>query len=186
MSVWLIALDQTILAPALPVIASQVGRGKPSPNQLSLIALSSQYNALDQLAWIASAYFLTQTAFLLLYGQVLTVFDRKWTFIFAIAAFEVGSIICAAAPTVNVLIFGRAFAGVGAAGSVLLYLRKDVPKLVLTLPTPRPLPAPCAPASPHSTRLASFHPLRLAQHLRRGSLHHCRRDSPRAASQASR
>lgn len=36
MSVWLIALDQTILAPALPIIASQ-------------------FKALDQLAWIASA-----------------------------------------------------------------------------------------------------------------------------------
>lgn len=90
-------LDQTILAPALPVIASK-------------------FNALDQIAWIASSYFLTQTAFLLLYGQVLTVFDRKWTFLFAIGVFEIGSLICAIAPTVNALIFGRAFAGCGAAG----------------------------------------------------------------------
>lgn len=41
LSVFLIALDQTILAPALPVIASK-------------------FNALEQIAWIASAYFLTQ------------------------------------------------------------------------------------------------------------------------------
>lgn len=97
LSVFLIALDQTILAPALPVIASK-------------------FNALDQLAWIASAYFLTQTAFLLLYGQVLTVFDRKWTFLFAITIFEIGSLVCAVAHNVNILIFGRAFAGCGAAG----------------------------------------------------------------------
>ncbi|SCZ91295.1 BZ3500_MvSof-1268-A1-R1_Chr1-2g01314 [Microbotryum saponariae] len=95
MSVWLIALDQTILAPALPVIASK-------------------FNALDQIAWIASAYFLTQTAFLLLWGQLLTLFDRKWSFLVGIALFEIGSLLCAVAPTVNVLIFGRAFAGVGA------------------------------------------------------------------------
>lgn len=102
-----VALDQTILAPALPVIASR-------------------FNALEQIAWIASAYFLTQCAFLLLYGQALTVFDRKvsvracyacpqsknwylsqWTFMSAITLFEIGSLFCAVAPTVEFLIFGR-------------------------------------------------------------------------------
>lgn len=42
LAVFLIALDQTILSPALPVIASK-------------------FNALEQIAWIASAYFLTQS-----------------------------------------------------------------------------------------------------------------------------
>ncbi|GAA6021533.1 hypothetical protein JCM11491_006474 [Sporobolomyces phaffii] len=97
LSVLLVALDQTILAPALPVIASK-------------------FNALEQLSWIASAYFLTQTAFLLLYGQILTLFDRRWTYIVAIVIFEIGSLLCGAAPNVNVLIFARAFAGCGAAG----------------------------------------------------------------------
>ncbi|KAK9893727.1 MFS general substrate transporter [Cystobasidium minutum MCA 4210] len=97
LSVFLIALDQTILAPALPVIASK-------------------FNALEQIAWIASAYFLTQTALLLLYGQALTVFDRKWTYLSAIILFEIGSLICAVATNVDILIFGRAFAGLGAAG----------------------------------------------------------------------
>ncbi|GAA6019033.1 hypothetical protein JCM10207_006294 [Rhodosporidiobolus poonsookiae] len=97
LSVFLIALDQTILAPALPVIASK-------------------FSALDEIAWIASAYFLTQTAFLLLYGQVLTLFDRKWTFLFAIFLFEIGSLVCAVAKSVDVLILGRAIAGCGAAG----------------------------------------------------------------------
>ncbi|BGP04230.1 hypothetical protein JCM10049v2_000028 [Rhodotorula toruloides] len=97
LSILLVALDQTILAPALPVIASK-------------------FQALDQIAWIASAYFLTQTAFLLLYGQILTLFDRKWTFLFAILIFELGSLVCAVAKNVDVLIFGRAFAGCGAAG----------------------------------------------------------------------
>ncbi|KAK4046657.1 hypothetical protein OIV83_005940 [Microbotryomycetes sp. JL201] len=111
-AVWLIALDQTILAPALGII-------------------SSQFNALSQLAWIASAYFLTQCAFLLFYGQILTLFDRKWTYLVAITLFEVGSVICAAAPNVNILIFGRAFAGVGAAGIfvAVLAIIADVTKL---------------------------------------------------------
>lgn len=49
----------------------------------------------------SSAYFLTQTALLLLYGQALTVFDRKWTFLFAIFVFEIGSLLCGVAPNVN-------------------------------------------------------------------------------------
>ncbi|GAA5974356.1 hypothetical protein JCM11641_005232 [Rhodosporidiobolus odoratus] len=112
LSVFLIALDQTILAPALPVIASK-------------------FSALDELAWIASAYFLTQCAFLLLYGQVLTIFDRKWTFLVAIFLFELGSLICGVAQDVNVLIFGRAVAGCGAAGIFVacLSIIADVTKL---------------------------------------------------------
>lgn len=85
-----------------------------------------------------SAYFLTQTAFLLLYGQILTLADRKWTYLAAIVIFELGSLICAVAHSVEVLIFGRAFAGVGAAGifvSVLSIIAEvtrleDRPKLL--------------------------------------------------------
>ncbi|BGP12136.1 hypothetical protein JCM10213_004701 [Rhodosporidiobolus nylandii] len=112
LSVFLIALDQTILAPALPVIASK-------------------FEALEQIAWIASAYFLTQCAFLLLYGQILTLFDRKWTFLFAILLFELGSLVCAVAKNVDVLIFGRAFSGCGAAGifTACLSIIADVTKL---------------------------------------------------------
>lgn len=88
--------------------------------------------------WIVSAYFLTQTAFLLMYGQILTLADRKWTYLAAIAIFELGSLICAVANSVEVLIFGRAFAGVGAAGifvSVLSIIAEvtrleDRPKLL--------------------------------------------------------
>ncbi|BGP57253.1 hypothetical protein JCM8202_002830 [Rhodotorula sphaerocarpa] len=119
LSVLLIALDQTILAPALPVIASK-------------------FQALDEIAWIASAYFLTQTAILLLYGQILTLFDRKWTYIAAITIFEIGSLLCAVAVNVQMLIFARAFAGCGAAGifvSVLSIIAEvtrleDRPKLL--------------------------------------------------------
>ena len=82
-----------ILAPALPVIASN-------------------FDALQQLAWIVSAYFLTQTAFILLYGQVLNVFDRRATFLWSVAHFELGSLVCGVAQNVNTLIFGRAWAGV--------------------------------------------------------------------------
>ncbi|KAG8894654.1 hypothetical protein FRC00_008630 [Tulasnella sp. 408] len=97
MAIFLVALDQTIVATAIPRIASG-------------------FNALEQVTWIASAYFLTQAGLMLTYGQILRVAPTKWVYLAAVALFEIGSAICGAAPNINVLIFGRAFAGVGAAG----------------------------------------------------------------------
>ncbi|EIW80011.1 MFS general substrate transporter, partial [Coniophora puteana RWD-64-598 SS2] len=93
----LIVLDQTILATALPVIASH-------------------FDAVSDLSWIASAYFLPQAAFMLFFGRILTVAPAKYVFLVTISLFELGSLFCAIAPSVNFLIFGRAFAGLGASG----------------------------------------------------------------------
>jgi MFS family permease len=77
---------------------------------------------------------LTQAGLILTIGQILTVVSTKLVYLVSIAIFEIGSLICAVAPSckvfllmfeyekktshflVNVLIFGRAVAGVGAAG----------------------------------------------------------------------
>jgi hypothetical protein len=59
LGIFLIALDQTIVANALPVIASK-------------------FNALDELAWIPSAFLLTQASFLLVFGQLPQIFPLKW------------------------------------------------------------------------------------------------------------
>jgi len=37
----------------------------------------------------SSAYILSQTTFLLLYGQIMTIYDRKWSFFGAVVIFEV-------------------------------------------------------------------------------------------------
>lgn len=97
MAVFLISLDQTIVATANPVIASQ-------------------FNALSKISWITSSYFLTQVGTLMLHGQLCTLIPVKWIFLVNIAIFELGSLFCAVAPSMNFLIFGRAFAGVGGAG----------------------------------------------------------------------
>ncbi|KAF8597187.1 MFS general substrate transporter [Ceratobasidium sp. AG-I] len=92
-------VNQTVVSPALPVLASR-------------------FDALDKIAWVPSSYLLTQTTFLLLYGQALTVFDRKWTFVGSVALFEVRALILLRnhAPSMDFLIFGRAVAGIGASG----------------------------------------------------------------------
>ncbi|KAK4051704.1 hypothetical protein OIO90_004654 [Microbotryomycetes sp. JL221] len=89
--------SQTILATALPRIASD-------------------FNAFTLQGWVSSAFILTQTGFILIYGPVLRIFSAKWVLLSAVIIFEVGSAICGAAPDVYVLIFGRALSGVGAAG----------------------------------------------------------------------
>jgi MFS family permease len=50
------------------------------------------------------------------FGKIYTYFDVKWTFVAALAIFEIGSIVCATARDSPMLIVGRAIAGAGGAG----------------------------------------------------------------------
>lgn len=62
------------------------------------------------------AYLLTTCAFQLLFGKFYTFFSIKWVYLIAIGIFELGSLVCGAAPTSVALIIGRAVAGLGSAG----------------------------------------------------------------------
>jgi MFS family permease len=53
---------------------------------------------------------------MLFFGQILSVASTKGAFLVFIAIFEIGSLLCGVAPNMPALIFGRAVAGVGAAG----------------------------------------------------------------------
>ncbi|MCJ1288930.1 hypothetical protein MMC34_000461 [Xylographa carneopallida] len=97
LSVFLVALDNTIIATAIPRI-------------------TDQFHALDDIGWYGSAYLLTTCAFQLFFGKLYTFFSIKWVYLAAIAIFELGSLICGVAPTSIALIIGRAVAGVGSAG----------------------------------------------------------------------
>ena len=97
LSVFLMALDNTIIATAIPKI-------------------TDHFKALDDVGWYGSAYLLTTCAFQLLFGKLYTFFSIKWVYLTAIFIFEVGSVVCGAAPTSVALIIGRAVAGVGSAG----------------------------------------------------------------------
>ena len=92
-----VALDNTIIATAIPRI-------------------TDQFQALDDVGWYGSAYLLTTCAFQLLFGKFYGNFNVKWVFLAALALFELGSLICGAAPNSVALIVGRAIAGLGSAG----------------------------------------------------------------------
>ncbi|QSZ36725.1 hypothetical protein DSL72_006608 [Monilinia vaccinii-corymbosi] len=97
LGILLIALDTTIIGVAIPKI-------------------SSDFRSLDDIAWFGSAYLLTVTAFQPSFGALYKFFNAKYVYLVAIVIFEVGSILCAAAPNSPVFILGRAISGLGAAG----------------------------------------------------------------------
>ncbi|KAI1394362.1 MFS general substrate transporter [Hypoxylon trugodes] len=96
-AVFLVSLDQTIVANAIP-------------------SISDDFQKLSDVGWYGSGYLLTTAAFQLFYGRVYANFSIKYTFLAAIGLFELGSLICGVAPTSTALIIGRAIAGVGGAG----------------------------------------------------------------------
>lgn len=94
---FMVGLDQMIIATAIPKI-------------------TTDFHSLDDVGWYGSAYLLTTTSLQPSYGKIYTFFNVKWTFMFAMAVFEIGSIVCAVAKDSPTLIVGRAVAGTGAAG----------------------------------------------------------------------
>ncbi|KAI1130787.1 MFS general substrate transporter [Nemania abortiva] len=94
---FVIALDTNIINVAIPHI-------------------STEFKALQDIAWYGSAYLLTVTAFQPVYGSMYKFFNTNVVYRLSIFIFEIGSILCAAAPNSRVFIVGRAVAGLGAAG----------------------------------------------------------------------
>ncbi|KAJ7227691.1 putative MFS multidrug transporter [Mycena rebaudengoi] len=111
LSVFLVALDNTIIATAIPKI-------------------TDHFQSLDDVGWYGSAYFLATAATQLAFGKCYTVLPIKWVYITAIVFFEVGSALCGAAPNSDALIVGRAIAGMGSAGifsGALIIIAHSVP-----------------------------------------------------------
>jgi MFS family permease len=94
---FLVAIDISIVAVAIPKI-------------------TTDFKALDQVGWYGSAYLMTTTALQPAAGKMYKFFNVKSTYLASILIFELGSVLCAIAPRSEVLILGRAIAGVGAAG----------------------------------------------------------------------
>ena len=91
------AMDNTILATALPTIGRDL-------------------NDIRNLPWLITVFLLASTACMPLYGKIADIHGRRLTLCVALAIHLAGSLICALAPSMAVLIFGRVVQGIGAAG----------------------------------------------------------------------
>ncbi|WP_321844907.1 MDR family MFS transporter [Paraburkholderia bannensis] len=97
----LAALDQTIVSTALPTIVGELG-------------------GLDRLSWVVTAYLLTSTIVVPLYGKFGDLFGRKIVLQAAIVIFLVGSALCGVAQDMPQLIALRALQGVGGGGLMVV------------------------------------------------------------------
>ena len=97
----LAALDQTIVATALPTIGQDLG-------------------GFRDMSWVVTAYLLTATAVIPLYGKFSDIHGRRSAVLISVATFVIGSIACALAPTMLVLIIARGIQGLGGGGLISL------------------------------------------------------------------
>jgi EmrB/QacA subfamily drug resistance transporter len=94
-----VTVDSTVVNVALPAIERDLGGG-----------LAGQQ-------WISNAYLVTLSSLLLVGGSLGDLFGERRTFAAGVAAFGITSLLCAVAPTVELLVVFRALQG--AAGAVL-------------------------------------------------------------------
>ena len=117
LAMFLSALEQTIVAPALPAIGKSLG-------------------GIDELSWVVTAYLLAATATTPLFGKLSDIYGRRAILLSAIGIFIAGSIACALAPNIWMLILGRALQGIGGGG--LLPIAQTIIADMLT-PRERPI-----------------------------------------------
>lgn len=94
---FIFALDQTIIATILTTVGTK-------------------FNSFAQVGWLSSGFLLAMAVFIQPFGKLSIIIGRKWAMVVAIILFEGGSLMCALASSMNVLIGGRVLAGVGGAG----------------------------------------------------------------------
>jgi EmrB/QacA subfamily drug resistance transporter len=97
----LAALDQTIVATALPTIVSDLG-------------------GLSHLSWVVTSYILASTATTQVWGKLGDQYGRKYLFIAAIVIFLAGSALSGLSQTLTELIAFRALQGIGGGGLIVL------------------------------------------------------------------
>lgn len=91
------AIDQTVLASALPPIGREFGN-------------------VSNLPWLITAYLIAMTAATPLYGKISDIRGRRFALAIALSLHVAGSLACAFAPSLTLLILGRALQGLGGGG----------------------------------------------------------------------
>jgi EmrB/QacA subfamily drug resistance transporter len=97
LAMFLSALEQTIVAPALPTIGVHLGD-------------------IENLSWVVTAYLLSATAVTPLFGKLSDIYGRRTILLTGVTIFIIGSVACALAPTMWTLIAARALQGIGGGG----------------------------------------------------------------------
>ena len=108
---FLFALDQTIIVTLL----SKVG---------------NKFDGFDKIGWLGSGFFFSMAILVIFWGKLALLFGRKYIMIASIILFEAGSLMCALASSMNVLIGGRVLAGIGGGGiqtSVFILITEIMP-----------------------------------------------------------
>ena len=82
-------------------------------------SVSETFGNVTQLGWLGVGFTLGSTVAILPLGKAYGIFDTKWIFISCLTMFAAGSALCGAAPSMNVIIVGRVWAGAGGAGMYL-------------------------------------------------------------------
>jgi EmrB/QacA subfamily drug resistance transporter len=99
LALFLSALDQTIVATALPSIVLDLG-------------------GFDRLTWITTSYLVASTTAVPIAGRLSDMYGRKWFFVIGIVIFLVGSILAGLSQSMGQLIAFRALQGIG--GGVMM------------------------------------------------------------------
>ncbi|EON68659.1 hypothetical protein W97_07917 [Coniosporium apollinis CBS 100218] len=95
-STFLFSLDNTVVADIQPAVINSLGE-------------------IEQLPWMGTGFALGAVS-ILPWGKAYGVFSIKWLYCLTVLIFEVGSALCAAAPTIDAFILGRVIAGIGGSG----------------------------------------------------------------------
>ncbi|MDR2998380.1 MAG: MFS transporter [Microbacterium sp.] len=106
---FLSSLDQTVVSTAIRTIGDDL-------------------NGLDQQAWVTTAYLITSTIMVPIYGKLSDIFGRRPIYIFGIVMFIVGSLLSAFSTSMEMLAGFRALQGIGAGAlmSVPLAIMGDI------------------------------------------------------------
>jgi EmrB/QacA subfamily drug resistance transporter len=101
LAMFLAALDQTIVATAMPTIGRELGD-------------------VAHLPWVVTSYLLASTAVTPLYGKFADIHGRRVTLLGGIVIFVLGSIACALAPSLWLLVAARFVQGLGGGGLIAM------------------------------------------------------------------
>ncbi|WP_454001782.1 MDR family MFS transporter [Afipia felis] len=99
--IFLAALDQTAIIPALPAIASDLG-------------------TYTQLSWVVAAYLITSTISTPVYGKLSDIYGRRRLLAICLSVFITASVLCGLARSLDQLIWFRAIQGCGGGGLMAL------------------------------------------------------------------